>query len=128
MMDTVDMLHAAEDRVGTLTYALRELLAGYATAVDQGTLAVPGLFDAAKRAQDVLDASGHAIELCDHNSLRLVEGGYERTWDWEETDSGGFVAIFHGLEDFGDDGDGSYRLECSVCLQEHPLPDDWDWE
>jgi hypothetical protein len=66
---------------------------------------------------------------CQHESKRLVEGGYERYWTWvEPDDEGDPVAVFHGLEDFTDDGDGNYRLECAYCLAVLELPDEWDWD
>jgi hypothetical protein len=73
---------------------------------------------------------------CPHDDVVLVEGGYERTWTWD-TSGDMPVAIFHGLEDFSDEGDGGYFLRCSYCLAdlgEPPLQDDddiggpaWEW-
>jgi hypothetical protein len=67
---------------------------------------------------------------CQHESKRLVETGYERHWSWHEPDDGEQlpVAVFHGLEDFTDEGDGTYRLECAYCLALFDLPDEWDWD
>jgi hypothetical protein len=69
----------------------------------------------------------HVVANCPHYDKVLVEGGYERTWSFEEQDDGTFAAVFHGLEDFGDEGDGVYTLRCSTCLTEFDLPDDWEW-
>ncbi len=69
---------------------------------------------------------------CPHDRLQLVEDGYIRTWDWErrETVDGEtmFVAVFHGLEDFSDEGDSEYYLQCKSCLKQFPVPDEWEWD
>ena len=66
---------------------------------------------------------------CPHDHLVLVEGGYERTWTWD-TDSGPVpVAIFHGTEDFSDQGDGIYTLRCTTCLATFDVDvDEWEWD
>jgi hypothetical protein len=57
---------------------------------------------------------------CAHERKVLVEGGYEREWSWTVRND--------GVQDFSDEGDGSYRLICKTCLLGFPLPDDWEWE
>jgi hypothetical protein len=66
-------------------------------------------------------------DACPHYDKVLVEGGYERTWSLNEREGNIPVAVFHGLEDFSDDGDGEYVVRCSSCLKEFDLPEDWDW-
>lgn len=65
---------------------------------------------------------------CPHDRKRLAEGGYIRTWKWIDDDVETPIARFGGLEDFSDDGDCVYWLECATCLERLPLPDDWQWD
>lgn len=71
---------------------------------------------------------------CGGTRLRLAEGGYVRTWDLEVPEPEGdepvvCIAHFHGLEDFSDDGDGNYWVECANCLATFDQPDGgWDYD
>lgn len=67
---------------------------------------------------------------CPHDRIVLVEGGYEREWEWDEFDDvlGAPVATDRGLEGFADEGDSTYRLRCKSCLKDMgDPPDDWEW-
>lgn len=95
----------------------------------------------ARLLEDGLLLCGH--EGCEAAADRLQEAGYTRDWgldvrhtDGKEEDAGqevdtsGFVvtAVFHGLEDLSDDGDGEYYL---VCRDGHHsgLPfETWNWD
>lgn len=53
---------------------------------------------------------GH--EGCEAPVETLAEDGYRRTWSLE-VDGDGVKAVFGGLEDFSEDGDYTYKLECN---------------
>lgn len=65
---------------------------------------------------------------CPHDDLKLCEGGYIRAWSFKTDGDGHWCAIFGGVADFGDEGDGDYWVECSSCLQRFELPDEWEWD
>ncbi|AOT25002.1 hypothetical protein PBI_KALPINE_83 [Mycobacterium phage Kalpine] len=68
---------------------------------------------------------------CGHNSWRLIETGYIRTWSTEiDPENKTVIAVFTGSEDFSDEGDGDEHLQCSICLDTKPLPEGWeiDWQ
>lgn len=68
------------------------------------------------------------LRRCRHERVVLVEGGYEREWEWD-TDGDFPIATFYGLESFSDEGDGTYRLRCKHCLADLGEPEDeWQWD
>jgi hypothetical protein len=72
------------------------------------------------------------LNTCTHH-WELREDGYTRRWETTiTTDSDGTVEIeaqFTGLEDWDEDGDGNYYLQCLSCMARTDMPDNYeiDW-
>lgn len=60
-------------------------------------------------------------------SLVLVERGHEREWRLDYGDDGEVTAVFEGIEDYSEDGDGNYFARCTRCGAEYEPPDEWEW-
>ncbi|AIS73844.1 hypothetical protein SEA_SEMPERFI_81 [Mycobacterium phage SemperFi] len=64
---------------------------------------------------------------CGHDSWRLIETGYVRTWSIEiDPEDKTIVASYGGSEDFSDEGAGDDHLQCSICLDTKPIPEGWE--
>lgn len=65
---------------------------------------------------------------CQH-VWQLVETGYVRTWSTSfDPDTKTITASWGGSEDFSESGSGDDHLQCTLCLETQPLPDDWTIE
>jgi hypothetical protein len=66
------------------------------------------------------------LRRCTHDRVVLVEGGYEREWEWHDNGDGTYTATEDYPASFGDEGNGEHHLRCKSCLTSLPLPDDWE--